>query len=952
MKYTPSRAAHVTHSVRYTQALPTTGLFRWFRCGDCAADNILGGTYELCHGAEVRCCVSSVGDCRKHYPRGRACRLGDEWHSSSDFANGGWGASPFAPLNTGTGVTSVLGLTRGSGVGTSGTGAARGWGGTNWSGASLDAAVSGNQFFTFGFTVGGGYTVSLTSLNEPAYRHSGTGPTSGEFQYSINGGSFTNIIALSYPSTSSSGAALSQSPVDLSSISDLQNIPTGTVVTFRQVNWGGASAGSWYLYDQTSTANSVDDLSILGTAFSGTPASVAIWNPGASAHWNTSETNWLKNSTAATFATGDIVHFDDGGVALQGGNVVVDAGGVLPNSTVVSNTGGTYTFSGGSIGGSGSLTKSGGGTLILSANNSYSGGTNVTGGMLEFTADSQLGSTSGSLSISNATLKSDLTVNGSNLLLDSARAVTATNATIDIAPNTMLTIQGNATFGGTLTLSNSGTLALTGGTRNLGSVAFSTPSTLKIGASPTDAASISGDITVNDTTATTTIDGSLNFSGGHTITVAGGGKLVITGGISDTTFLTIAGSGTIDAQGDNSAIPNAIDMNPDAFVGVPGPTLIVHNPNSLGTNTNTSSSFMHYNAGTIRAVPDAPATSITFTTIKLSISTVAAAPAIFDGADMEFAAPVRLHPSASGPDVIQVNNHTTFSGGWAATSGSGVAGLVVTGPGSLTLSNTAGGDLSLLNVPLTADTATLNVNAQATNAGITSITAQNSGTIKLGASNDLASTANVVLAGGGTLNTGGNTQSLGNLSVTDMGTLDLGAATSSTSVNFADSSGNFWGTLLTIKDWKFGIDHLYIGADANGLTASQLSQIKFTDFAPGASITTTASGGEVTPLIGDINQDGAISSADVTALMTALSNENAYQSLHTFTAGDLAFILDVNHNGIIDNADLQTEISLVANAPAGGGRGQYSSRAEWLALSNAWCRDEWLSVGDRAASLP
>ncbi len=179
-----------------------------------------------------------------------------------------------------------------------------------------------------------------------------------------------------------------------------------------------------------------------------------------------------------------------------------------------------------------------------------------------------------------------------------------------------------------------------------------------------------------------------------------------------------------------------------------------------------------------------------------------------------------------------------------------------------------------------------------------------------------------VTMNGGTLATGGLSQDFtvgpiaAPLVLSATSTIDLGAASSATSVEFCRLSRQPWTGTLNIAGWTFGIDHLYIGSDANGSTASQLSQIKFTDFAPGASITSTEFGGEVTPLIGDINQDGAISSADVTALMTALSNENAYQSLHTFTAGDLAFILDVNHNGIIDNADLQAEINLVAKMPS------------------------------------
>ena len=62
-----------------------------------------------------------------------------------------------------------------------------------------------------------------------------------------------------------------------------------------------------------------------------------------------------------------------------------------------------------------------------------------------------------------------------------------------------------------------------------------------------------------------------------------------------------------------------------------------------------------------------------------------------------------------------------------------------------------------------------------------------------------------------------------------------------------------------------------------------------------------------TPLLrGDINQDAHVNNTDVAALMTALTDINAYKAAHssldTFEAGD---ILDVDQNGAVTNADLQ-----------------------------------------------
>jgi hypothetical protein len=63
------------------------------------------------------------------------------------------------------------------------------------------------------------------------------------------------------------------SPINLSGISNLQNVGAGTNVTFRIVNWGGtSSAGTWYVFD---VANS----SALDFALQGTVAPVVVLTP-------------------------------------------------------------------------------------------------------------------------------------------------------------------------------------------------------------------------------------------------------------------------------------------------------------------------------------------------------------------------------------------------------------------------------------------------------------------------------------------------------------------------------------------------------------------------------------------------------------------------------------------------------------------------------------------------
>ncbi|MEM6601371.1 MAG: autotransporter-associated beta strand repeat-containing protein [Verrucomicrobiota bacterium] len=132
----------------------------------------------------------------------------------------------------------------------------------------------------------------------------------------------------------------------------------------------------------------------------------------------------------------------------------------------------------------------------------------------------------------------------------------------------------------------------------------------------------------------------------------------------------------------------------------------------------------------------------------------------------------------------------------------------------------------------------------------------NSGTLLLGADNIITDSVATTL-GGGTLDTGGNSDTLGTLTLSSNSTIDLNSGNSI--LQFADSSGIGWtsGTTLLISNWSGaletggGTDQVFFGNSVSGLTTGQIGQIQFLDpvgLAPGlygARILTT---GEVIPL--------------------------------------------------------------------------------------------------------
>jgi hypothetical protein len=128
-------------------------------------------------------------------------------------------------------------------------GAGRAWGGNTFISTSESGAIAAGEFVSFGaIENNAAYTISYQSISTFEYRHSPGGPTNGVLQYQIGSGAFTDIVSLSYPSSANSGASLGS--INLSGIPALQNVPAGTNMTFRIVNYGGtSSSGTWYIFD-------------------------------------------------------------------------------------------------------------------------------------------------------------------------------------------------------------------------------------------------------------------------------------------------------------------------------------------------------------------------------------------------------------------------------------------------------------------------------------------------------------------------------------------------------------------------------------------------------------------------------------------------------------------------------------------------------------------------------
>jgi hypothetical protein len=188
-----------------------------------------------------------------------------------------FGPSPLAPTIKNSDVI-VGGMTRGSGVETSSTGAGRAWGGTTWENTNSVDAIANGKFVTFTLQATNGKTLSVTNLSKFNYRAATSfGPTNGLIQYQVGSGAFKDVTQVTY-TNNSNGQTLS--PVNLSGIQDLQNVPASQQITFRIVNWGGqtnpnpAFPGSWYIFDTVVTPDI--DFEVTGSVADALPAPTGL----------------------------------------------------------------------------------------------------------------------------------------------------------------------------------------------------------------------------------------------------------------------------------------------------------------------------------------------------------------------------------------------------------------------------------------------------------------------------------------------------------------------------------------------------------------------------------------------------------------------------------------------------------------------------------------------------
>jgi probable HAF family extracellular repeat protein/autotransporter-associated beta strand protein len=208
-----------------------------------------------------------------------------------------------------------------------------------------------------------------------------------------------------------------------------------------------------------------------------------VWTPQAGSNvWDHTIANWLNTDTnqITTFADGDFVTFANQADPSAAHTILIEAGGVSPNSISV-NSSQAYTIGGGAIDGSGGITKSGTAALTLQGSNSFTGTTAINQGQVLLGDNGALGTFDGPTVVNAG---ATLNLNGRSIA-----EPLVLSGTLTTAVNTSASVSGQITLNNTpqvLTTSTSTLISLSGYVTGPGSLRNAGVGTLVLSNSSND----------------------------------------------------------------------------------------------------------------------------------------------------------------------------------------------------------------------------------------------------------------------------------------------------------------------------------------------------------------------------------------------------------------------------------------------------------------------------------
>lgn len=385
-------------------------------------------------------------------------------------------------------------------------------------------------------------------------------------------------LALTVANTYSGGTTLNSGTLSISSDGNLG--AAGAGLTF---NGGALQTTGNFATDRSITLNAAG-----GTIMPASGTKLTFWQPVAGtggltmAGAGTLELARANTYTGATtIASGTLALAGSGslasssGVGLSVAGATFDISGAGANQTIQAlsgvtgttvNLGGrdltingaaSTTFSG-TIVGDGGLVKQGAGTLTLAGANTYGGITSIAGGTLSISSDASLGGPLSFLQLDGGTLQTTASLStGRSVVLGNGGGAFSADL------GTTLTWNGSIGGGGGLTTTGAGTVAVAGTTGYTGATTINTGTLAVTGAGTIDRSSVvnlagvgavfdisasSGNQTIQNLAG---IAGSTVNLGANRLVVGTSGASTFSGTIAGAGGLTMAGAGTLTLAGTN-----------------------------------------------------------------------------------------------------------------------------------------------------------------------------------------------------------------------------------------------------------------------------------------------------------------------------------------------------------------------------------------------------------------
>ena len=167
------------------------------------------------------------------------------WQASS-VVQGGLNQPTFAPTMLNNNITVPLPITRGSGVVLPPTSSSNGyWGGTSFSTTTADDGISDKKYLAFSLKSKNGKAVNYHSISKTNIRIGSSGPIKYLIDYTIDNGRTFDADSITGPTRVTGNYVLDS--IDLSNISNLQNVPPTSTVTFRIIPYDASGTGSFLI---------------------------------------------------------------------------------------------------------------------------------------------------------------------------------------------------------------------------------------------------------------------------------------------------------------------------------------------------------------------------------------------------------------------------------------------------------------------------------------------------------------------------------------------------------------------------------------------------------------------------------------------------------------------------------------------------------------------------------